>query len=103
MRAVARHRLRHHLIGKAGGLHGAQGLVVDRDRARLMNGGGIALDQHASNAVDAEQIGKRQPGRARADNGDGMVSCDCGRAACMGGLPLPSGERVGVRGLAKAF
>ena len=73
MRAVAGDGLRHHLGGEARRLHGAQRLIVDRNRARLVHHRRVALDQRASNAIDAEQIGKRQPGRAGADDGDGKM------------------------------
>ncbi len=72
-RAIAGHGLGHHLLRQAGGLHGAQRFVVDGNRARLVHGVGVAFDQRAADAVDAEQIGEREAGRAGADDGNGDV------------------------------
>ena len=73
MRTVAGDRLRQHFIGETGGLHGAQGLIVDRHRARLVHRRRVALEQQRFDAVDAEQIGERQPGGAAADDRNGEV------------------------------
>lgn len=72
MGTVARDRVRHHFGGKAGSLHRAQTFVVNRHRTRLVHGRGIALEHNTFDAIDAKQIGKRQPGRAGADYCDGI-------------------------------
>ena len=74
MRAIARHRFGHHLVRETGRLHRAQGFVVDRNRARLMHGGGVTLDQDAGYAIDTEQVSERQPGWASANDGDGKMN-----------------------------
>ena len=61
--AIVERDILQHGIDRAGRLQGAQRFVVDRDSARRLHGGRIALDQHRANAHGAEQIGQRQPGR----------------------------------------
>ena len=76
IRAVAGDGLAHYRLDQTGRLHGAQRLVVDRHRARLVHRGGVALDQQAADAVDAEQIGERQAGRPATGDDDGIVGAE---------------------------
>ena len=73
VRAVAWHDAAQHRLDHAGGLHGTQRFVVDRNGARLGHRGRMALDERHVHAEHAQQVRQREPGRPGSHDDDGVA------------------------------